>query len=551
MFSLSGNVVDVLHRQIFPGTIDIEAGHIISITPTPHSRQVHAPYLLPGFVDSHIHIESSLLVPSEFARLASVHGTVATVSDPHEIANVLGLAGVRFMLHNAAQVPLTIAFGAPSCVPATPFETAGATLAVAEIQDLFKHDRISYLSEVMNVPGVLAREPAVMQKIQLAQQLGLPVDGHAPGLQGEEVDRYATAGITTDHECMTIEEAIDKLAAGMKILIREGSAAKNFMALHPLIEDYPDRCMFCSDDKHPNDLVQGHINQLVQRSVALGHNVMNVLQIACVNPVLHYGLEVGLLQVGDPADLIVVNNLHDFKVERTYCKGILVAEAGKALLPSIAVEPVNHFVAATKQEEAFRVPIGGARVGARVRVIEAIDGQLTTTETQIAAFGQQEFVTSDVEHDILKIAVVNRYADVPPAVALIKNFNLKRGAIASSVAHDSHNIVAVGTTDAELCAAVNAVIQTRGGLAVVDGNRVEVLPLPVAGLMSAEEGYRVAQRYAQLDAAAKQLGSTLSAPFMTLSFMALLVIPDLKLSDRGLFGGQVFDFVPFWVDQMG
>lgn len=541
-FSVSGNIVDIFQQTIFPGTVLIEGGRIRSITRQEGRRYDH--YLLPGFVDAHVHIESSMLVPSEFARLATVHGTVAAVSDPHEIANVLGLTGVRFMLANAAQTPFEIAFGAPSCVPATPFETAGAELSASEIRQLFEQDGISYLSEVMNVPGVLAGEPEVREKIQIARELGLPIDGHAPGLRGDQARRYAGAGIATDHECCTLSEARDKLAAGMKILIREGSAAKNYEALHPLIDSHPDQCMFCSDDKHPDDLVSGHINELVRRSVALGYDVMKVLQIACVNPVLHYDLNVGLLRIGEPADLLVVNNLREFAVQRTYCKGILVAEEGKALLPSVPVEPVNHFATSEKTVADFRL----RESGSTARVIEAVDGQLMTLERHVPAPIRDGEIASDIERDILKIAVVNRYADTTPAVALIKNFGLKRGALAESVAHDSHNIVAVGTTDSELCAAVNALIRAQGGIAAVEGNSVEVLPLPVAGLMSAEDGYKVAQRYYRLDAKAKQLGSTLWAPLMTLSFMALLVIPDLKLSDKGLFSGKEFHFVPLWVD---
>ncbi len=541
-FSVSGNIVDIFQQTIFPGTVLIEGGRIRSITRQEGRRYDH--YLLPGFVDAHVHIESSMLVPTEFARLATVHGTVAAVSDPHEIANVLGLTGVRFMLANAAQTPFEIAFGAPSCVPATPFETAGAELSASEIRQLFEQDGISYLSEVMNVPGVLAGEPEVREKIQIARELGLPIDGHAPGLRGDQARRYAGAGIATDHECCTLSEARDKLAAGMKILIREGSAAKNYEALHPLIDSHPDQCMFCSDDKHPDDLVSGHINELVRRSVALGYDVMKVLQIACVNPVLHYDLNVGLLRIGEPADLLVVNNLREFAVQRTYCKGILVAEEGKALLPSVPVEPVNHFATSEKTVADFRL----RESGSTARVIEAVDGQLMTLERHVPAPIRDGEIASDIERDILKIAVVNRYADTTPAVALIKNFGLKRGALAESVAHDSHNIVAVGTTDSELCAAVNAVIRAQGGIAAVEGNSVEVLPLPVAGLMSAEDGYKVAQRYYRLDAKAKQLGSTLWAPLMTLSFMALLVIPDLKLSDKGLFSGKEFHFVPLWVD---
>ncbi|MBD2338465.1 adenine deaminase [Calothrix sp. FACHB-156] len=541
-FSLSGNIVDVLHKTIFPGTVFINNGHIQAIT--PEYGQIYNQYILPGFIDAHVHIESSMLIPTEFSRLATVHGTVAAVCDPHEIANVLGLAGIRFMLANAAQTPFTIVFGAPSCVPATEFETAGAKLTATEIHELFEQDGITYLSEVMNVPGVLNRTAEVMDKISIAQRLGYPIDGHAPGLCGEQARSYANAKITTDHECSTLAEALDKLVFGMQILIREGSAAKNFDALHSLIDSHPNQCMFCSDDKHPHDLVKGHINVLVQRAVALGHNLMNVLQIACINPVWHYKINVGLLQVGDAADFIVVNNLQEFTVISTYCKGILAAKEGQAILKSVPVTPINYFLTNAKEEGDFRIP----KNGSIVRVITAIDGQLMTEENHLPAHIQNNEVTADIEHDVLKITVVNRYQNTSPSVALIHNFGLKRGAIASSVAHDSHNIVAVGTSDQEICAAVNAIIRTQGGIAVADGNTVQVLALPVAGLMSTEDGYKVAQKYAQLDAWVKQLGTTLAAPFMTLAFMALLVIPDLKLSDRGLFSGKNFQFVPLWVN---
>lgn len=387
---------------------------------------------------------------------------------------------------------------------------------------------------MMNVPGVLTEDPEVMAKIRLAQQYGRPIDGHAPGLRGAAVQRYAATGITTDHECYTLEEAHDKIAAGMKILIREGSAAKNYAALHPLIASHPERCMLCSDDKHPDDLIRGHINALVRRSVALGYDVMDVLHMACVHPVQHYRLPVGLLHPGDSADMIVVNNLQDFQVRQTYCWGRLVAERGQALLPTVPVEPLNRFAATERRVEDFQLPVRSTTV----RTIVAIDGQLVTLEGHVPAPMRNGLLTADVSRDILKLAVINRYAEAPPAIAFVQNFGLTRGALASSVAHDSHNIVAVGTTDAELCAAVNAVIRAQGGIAVAAGQTIDILPLPIAGLMSPDDGYAVGAQYARLDARAKQLGSTLSAPFMTLAFMALLVIPDLKLSDRGLFSGQ-------------
>lgn len=537
-----GFVVDLFARRIFPAELSVHQGRIQAIVPM-EAQQVERVYLLPGFVDAHVHVESSLLPPPEFARLATVHGTVATVSDPHEIANVLGIEGVRYMMRTGQQVPFKFCFGAPSCVPATRFESAGAELSADDIRTLFT-EGITYLSEMMNFPGVLSGEPDVLAKLAVARAMGRPIDGHAPGLRGEQVRQYAAAGITTDHECTELEEALEKIAAGMKILIREGSAARNFDALHPLLRLHPESCMFCTDDQHPDLLVQGHINELVRRAVALGYDLFDVLRAASLHPVQHYGLPVGLLRVGDPADFIVVEDLTDFRVLRTYINGELVANEGKPLLEHRSVECPNQFRARPKRVEEFRLPAQGTRA----RVIEAYDGQLLTGELLLPVRTHDGEVLPDPEQDILKLTVVNRYADAPPAVALIRGFGLRRGALASSVAHDSHNVIAVGASDEELCRAVNAVIEHRGGLAVVEGEEVLVLPLPIAGLMSPEDGYTVARLYTALDQRAKQLGSPLRAPLMTLSFMALLVIPALKLSDRGLFDGRSFRFTSLWAE---
>ncbi len=539
-FEIKANYVDVFNQKIYPARLTVADGNIVQIAPLTDTCPL---YLLPGFVDAHVHIESSMLIPSEFARLAVVHGTVATVSDPHEIANVLGLAGVRFMLKNAQLTPFKFAFGAPSCVPATLFETAGASLNVTEIAQLFTQDDLKYLAEMMNWPGVLHHDQTVYDKIAVAQKYGKPVDGHAPGLRGDQARAYAAAGISTDHECFTREEALDKLACGMKILIREGSAAKNFTALVGLLTDHWENVMFCSDDKHPDSLVEGHLNQLASRAVKHGIDVFKVLQAACINPVLHYGLPVGLLRPGDPADFILVEDLQDFKVHQTWLAGQLVAEAGQSLLPSVAIEPINHFRAHLQAITDFRVPA----TSQHIRVIEALDGELITRALILPAKIIDGWAVSDPQNDILKIAVVNRYATAPPAVAFIRNFGLKSGAIASSVAHDSHNIIAVGCDDAALCRAVNLVIAAQGGIAACDGASEQVLPLPVAGLMAAEDGYEVARAYAALDQFAKSLGSPLKSPYMSLSFMALLVIPALKLSDKGLFDGEKFTFVDLFV----
>jgi adenine deaminase len=541
-FAISGRVLDVEAGRIFPATVEVEAGRIAAVREGPDGPA--EPFILPGFVDAHVHVESSMMVPSEFARFATVHGTVATVSDPHEIANVLGAEGIRLMVENGRRVPFKFHFGAPACVPATAFETAGAVLDAAAVRGLFERQGLRYLAEMMNFPGVLRGDPDILAKLRAALDLGLRIDGHAPGLRGDDARRYAAAGPSTDHECVALDEALDKIQAGMKVLIREGSAARNFAALHPLLDTHPDACMFCTDDLHPDSLLHGHIDRIVARAVAAGHDLMAVLRAATRNPVRHYGLPVGLLRVGDPADFIVVKDLHDFRVRQTYIDGRLVAEDGQSRLERVPAPPLNRFGATAKRPEDFFVPARGRLV----RVIEAFDGQLLTRERHLPAREEGGGLVSDVGHDVLKIAVVNRYADAPPAVGFIRGFGLKCGAIASSVAHDSHNVVAVGASDADLCRAVNEVIAARGGLAVADAGRADVLELEVAGLMSGD-GDAVAAGYAKLDLLARELGSPLAAPFMTLSFMALLVMPELKLSDRGLFDGRAFRFVPLHADE--
>ena len=549
-FSISGNLVDVHQKKIYAAEITVKEGRIHSIKPTHESQLTTHDYILPGFIDAHVHIESSMLVPSEFAKLAVVHGTVATVSDPHEIANVCGMEGVEFMIENGKTVPFKFNFGAPSCVPATIFETAGAALNSTDIENLLQRDEIKYLSEMMNFPGVLNEDEEVMKKIAAAHHLLKPVDGHAPGLRGDLAKQYISAGITTDHECFTKEEALDKLQNGMKILVREGSAAKNFEALIDLLNDYPNQMMFCSDDKHPDSLALGHINQLCERAVAKGINLFKVLSAACINPVLHYKLDVGLLKEGDAADFIVVKDLEKFEVVKTYINGELVAEKGKSKIESRKPKVINNFSCSKKKVEDFQYLLnkyGEEENIEQVNVIEALDGQLITNKlirNLKDVFVKNGFIESNPENDLLKIVVVNRYTDSPIAKAFIKNFGLKQGAIASSVAHDSHNIVAVGVDDENICKAVNLVIEQQGGVSAVDNEKEMVLALPVAGLMSNENGYKVAEAYTAIDKMVKEeLGSTLTAPFMTLSFMALLVIPHLKLSDQGLFDGDSFSFV--------
>lgn len=540
---ISGRIVDLHRRVEYPGTVEVAGGRIRRIVRDARLRG--AGLIMPGLVDAHIHIESSLLPPAEFARLAVVHGTVATVSDPHEIANVLGVAGVDAMIRDGRRTPFKFNFGAPSCVPATPFETAGATLHARAVARLLARREVRYLSEVMNFPGVLNGDPALLAMIAAAKRDGKPVDGHAPGLRGRAAAAYAAAGITTDHECFTRAEAEDKRRAGMKILIREGSAARNFDALAPLLKRHAADCMFCCDDLHPDLLMKHHIDGHVRRALALGFDRFAVLACASVNPVRHYRLAVGLLREGDPADFIVVDGWERFRVRRTYIDGRLVAANGRSRLPRLAPRIVNRFRARPRIAADFAIAAESVDAKGRLNVIGARNGQLVTEHRRMRAKRVDGRPVADPARDLLKLAVVNRYAArAPVAVGFVQGFGLQAGALASSVAHDSHNIVAVGVDDASLAAAVNAVIAHRGGLALVAPGRRLILPLPIAGLMSDLDGRTVARRYTALDAGAKQLGSGLDAPFMTLSFMALLVIPDLKLSDRGLFSGRRWAFQP-------
>ncbi len=541
-FSLAGNIVDVLGRRIYYGEMRVEGGKIISLYQLNDTHVTGHPFICPGFIDSHVHIESSMLVPAEFAKLAVVHGTTGTISDPHEIANVCGMAGVQFMIEDGKKVPFKFHFGAPSCVPATIFETAGAALDATDVETLLAMPEINYLSEMMNFPGVLNGDEEVMKKIAAAKKYQKPVDGHAPGLRGELARIYIEAGITTDHECFTAEEALEKLNYGMKILIREGSAAKNFDALIPLLHDHHENMMFCSDDKHPDSLVEGHINSICARAVAFRIDFFKVLQAACINPVMHYSMRNGLLRIGDSADFIVLQDLVHFKVKQTYIDGLLVAENGQSLIHTTAPGIVNEFNCEQKQVADFAMLAGQGDM--QIPAIEALEGQLITNKIMVDATVQNGYLVSNPEKDILKIVVVNRYRNAPVAKAFIKNIGIKKGALASSVAHDSHNIVAVGADDESICKAVNLIIQQRGGVSAVSAATSMILALPVAGLMSAEDGYKVAADYTAIDHFVKQeLGSPLAAPFMTLSFMALLVIPHLKLSDKGLFDGDSFSFV--------
>jgi adenine deaminase len=543
---LQGHIVDIKNKRIFKGEVTISQGKILNIEEKANDVDQ---YLLPGFIDAHIHIESSMLVPTEFAKIAVNHGTVATVSDPHEIANVLGIEGVNFMIDNGKQTPFKFNFGAPSCVPATRFESAGAVIDADGIKELMANPEIKYLAEMMNYPGVLFDDPEVLQKLEWAKHYKKPIDGHAPSVVGDDITKYINAGISTDHECFTYEEGLEKLQKGMKILIREGSAAKNFEALIDLLPEHFEHMMFCSDDKHPDDLIIDHINKLCARAVAKGIDVFKVLQVACINPVTHYNLDVGVLQKGDAADCIIVEDLKDFKVLQTYINGELVSEHGYSKLESVAFKNLNNFNTTKKSVDDFRVASSSPAETLHIRVIEALEGQLVTNQIIKEATIDNGNLVSNTETDILKMTVVNRYNNDQPALAFIKNFGLQEGAIASSVGHDSHNIIAVGVSDEMICKAVNLIIENKGGICAVTASEEKIVPLPVAGIMSDQDGDTIGKAYATLDDMAKHMGSPLNAPYMTLSFMALLVIPSLKLSDKGLFNGKDFKFTDLIIPQ--
>ncbi len=534
-FSISGQIVDVVSGRVYPGIITVTDGVIASVVEDPG---VFGPLIIPGLIDSHVHIESSMMVPSEFARIAVIHGTTSVVSDPHEIANVMGVEGVRFMIENGKKVPFNFYFGAPSCVPATSFESTGAVIGPEEVAEILSWKEINYLSEMMNYPGVLNSDKDVLSKIEYAKKFNKPIDGHAPGLSGEDVRKYANAGISTDHECFSKEEALVKIENGIKILIREGSAARNFSELISLISDFPEMIMFCSDDKHPDDLLIGHINLLVKRAIDAGYNFMDIIRACTLNPVIHYKLDAGLLQPGDKADFILVDNAQNFNVLSTYIDGQLVASNGDTNIEKVVVEPFNIFNAAPITTNDLEIEVNEGKL----KVIRAFSDQLITSAFFTDPKVENGFVVSDTENDILKLVVLNRYRPEKPAIAFINGFNLKQGAIASTVAHDSHNIIAVGTDDSSLIHVIELLRKNKGGISLYANNKDYSLPLPIAGLMSNEDGDKIAQIYKTMNKAAKEAGSNLEAPFMTLSFMSLLVIPELKLSDKGIFDSVNFKF---------
>jgi len=539
MTTYKGQIVDIINDKTFSGKIEVENRKIVQITTTDME---YDNYIIPGFVDSHIHIESSMLPPAEFGRIAVQHGTVAAVCDPHEIANVMGTEGIEYMIENARQSPLKFYFSAPSCVPATDLETSGANITSKDLRKLFKkYPEVKFLGEMMNFPGVINDDEVVQQKLAIAKEYNKPIDGHAPGIVGEELKKYISSGISTDHECSTREEALEKLKQGMKIWIREGSAAKNFEELIPLAEDHFENMGFCSDDKHPDDLIQGHIDQLVKRAIHSGITKNKILQMASHNPVEHYDLEVGQLQEGDQADFLIINDFKNMDIKKTVINGRIIYEKGKTNPQKEKTNIINNFGATTKKPEDFIVP----KKSGPINVIGAHDGDLFTEKLEMDPKIEDKQIVSDTERDILKIAHINRYKNEEPTVAFVKNFGLKRGAIASSVAHDSHNILVVGKDNNDISRAVNQVIRHKGGLSIYSeqDNIDEILKLPIAGLISDQDYQTIAEKYNKLEQLAQDLGSEMTAPFMTLSFLALLVIPEIKLSDRGLFNVNEFKYI--------
>jgi len=540
-FVIQGKLVDIISRQIINAEVEVNNGVIAKIS---ESDKEYEKYILPGLTDSHVHVESSMLIPTGFARAAVKNGTVASVSDPHEIANVMGVPGVKYMIENGKKSPFKFHFGAPSCVPATPFETSGAVINSDDIKELMDSKDIYYLAEMMNFPGVIFSDEEVLKKITHAHNSGKPIDGHAPGLSGEDLGKYAAQKISTDHECTTVQEAIDKIEKGIKIQIREGSAAKDFENLFPLFKTHPKEIMFCTDDCHPDDLVKGHINKVMARAVAKGADIFDVITAATKTPKDHYKLNTGLLQEGDPADIIIVNDLNDFDVEKTYIDGKLVYDNGKVLLEKLKENAINNFNCKAISVSDIQLENNGANI----QIIVAKDGDLLTGKEIVKPTVIDSKIVSDTSRDILKIVVINRYRESKPQIGFIKNFKLKEGAIAGSIAHDSHNIIAIGTSDEEIVFAVNKVIENSGGIVACNKGEYKDLKLNVAGLMSTEDAEFVAEQYKKVHSMAKEMGSELTAPFMTMAFMALLVIPELKIGDKGLFDVTKFEFTSLFAE---
>ncbi len=538
---VEGKIVDIYNKEIFEGAVVIDNERIVGFKRRATTAKG---YIIPGFIDSHVHIESSMLTPRHFGELIMAQGTLAIVTDPHEIANVMGVKGINFMMGNSTESPVKMYFSIPSCVPSTPFDVAGDIVSAADVEQLAATDRFVALSEMMNVPGVLNGDADVVAKLKAANKYHLPIDGHSPGLNGKDLETYIKYGVSTDHECFSLVEAEEKIKSGMKILIREGSAARNYEGLKQLISKYPDKLMFCTDDAHPDDIIErGHIDKMVRRAVADGFDLFDVLKIATVNAIEHYNLnDVGRLRIGDKADFIIVEDLTSFHTEKVFVDGVLCFDADNkeqyAGTTADAEVVFNHFDHDKIDLSALRKPVKKQTIA-----IELVKNELLTNAYSYIPKVAMDNFESDMQQDMAKIVYINRYNNGAPQVALCKGFGLNKGAFASSVAHDTHNIIAVGCSDMDLCRVINALIESKGGLATCDGQSTEVLPLPIGGIMSNRSGHEVASEYKRLSGIVNQLGCQLNAPFMTLSFMSLVVIPEIKIGEKGLFSYSAFDWI--------
>ena len=534
---IKGNIVDIKNRRIYKGTL-ITKNNII--TDIIEENNNNTEYILPGLINSHVHIESSMVTPLEFSKEAIKHGTVAVVTDPHEIANVLGVDGINFMLDNSKLSPLKFYFGVPSCVPATGFETSGAIINSKITDELLQKDSFKFLSEMMNFPGVIYDDQEVHKKLKSSLKYNKPIDGHAPGLKGTDLEKYISSGISTDHECTTYKEAEEKIKLGMKIQIREGSAAKDFQSLFQLIDNHTNNTMICTDDTHPDDLVKGHINVIIKQALDKELDIFNILQTVCINPVKHYNLEVGLLQKNDLADFIVIDNFENFNILKTIINGKVQFENNEIQFSNTSFNEINNFNA--KPISISDITLSKTSNN-KFNVINCFDGDLFTKRSIETIKTKNNTFISNTETDILKIVVYNRYNESKPIIGLIKGFGLKKGAIAQSIAHDSHNIIAVGTNDNDITNAINKIVENKGGISLADDNNILDIKLEIAGLMTNKPVKEIAEKYEFITHKTIELGSKLKSPFMTLSFMALLVIPEIKIGDKGIFDGVKFKFI--------
>ncbi len=534
---IRGNLLNVFTEEIYSAEIGFENGLISCVKPVDGNFNT---LILPGFIDSHIHIESSMLCPSRFAEAVIPHGTTSVIADPHEIANVMGVNGINYMFEDASTVPLKMFLTAPSCVPATKFETSGGIITSKDIDALLKRPEFVGLGEVMNFPGVIGQDPDVIEKLEVAHAHKKPIDGHAPMLSGTELCSYVAAGISTDHESTTPSEAFEKRRLGMKIMMREGSSAKNLKALAAVGGDF-----IVSDDKDPEDLVEGHVDKMLLKAIEYGIDPVKALKMVTLNPAEHYSLNNGNLVPGKAADMVIVDDIEKLNVKKVYIDGKLVSNNGTLNFEVNPLKLQSTFKSSPKKPDDFNLYSDSPKT---VRVIEIIEDQLITHKTTAHLNIQNGNLMADIENDVLKIAVVERYGNNRMTNGFIKGFNLKNGAIASSVAHDSHNIIVIGTNSTDMTKAVNSVITNNGGLSVVSNGKVTDLKLPLAGLMSDRTAKEVAKDLTILKQLVRDLGSNLSSPFMTMSFLALLVIPNLKISDKGLFDVEKFEFVNLVVD---